>query len=235
MQKIIHFTIPEHISPAQSDIIECARKYHPSWEIKIWQDPIQEEDGFLLEHYWPKANSGAQLADLVRLDVLHKYGGVYVDSDLRLLKPLDSLVESFDFFIASEDGQCLTNALIGARKESQIIRFLIDILRNHEPDWTLPPNITTGPEFFSQHLKWKAEVTVLPREFSILTIGITSVQKQYIDVLTASIYGPALGGLMHMSNRKTVLHLLRHHLCSEGHGSPPRTILFGDLTSGTDF
>lgn len=174
MEKIIHFiwvhpktrghiAIPKNIPPIQLEIIDCARQTHPTWEIKVWQDPI-ETDGFLLEKYWSKANSGAQYADLLRLDVLYRFGGVYVDSDLRLLKPLDDLAQKFDFFIASEDGHHLSNGLIGARKECPILRHLIEQLVNNEPNWSLPPNITTGPNFFTHHLKWRKEITVLPRE-----------------------------------------------------------------------
>ena len=120
--------------------------------------------GLLLEKYWPKANSGAQLADLLRIDLVYKFGGVYVDSDLRLFKPLDDLVEAFEFFIASENGTQLTNAIFGACKNSPVLRQLIDELIDAEPDWTLPPNITTGPYFFAENLKWRKDITVLPRE-----------------------------------------------------------------------
>jgi FkbM family methyltransferase len=166
MEKIIHFTVrdPNKLDPVQADVVERARKLHPAWGIKLWPDAPQGES-FLLEKYWPKVNSGAQFADLLRLDVLYRFGGVYVDSDLRLFKPLDELVQRFDFFIASEDGYNLTNALIGARKDSPLLRHLIDELNTGEPDWSLPPHRTTGPHFFSRQLKWrKEEVTVLPRE-----------------------------------------------------------------------
>jgi FkbM family methyltransferase len=173
MEKIIHFTVrdPRNLSSVQADVIDRARKLHPNWEIKVWGDPIPGQGcGFLLEKYWPKANSGAQLADLIRLDVLYRFGGVYVDSDLKLVKPLDDLVNRFEFFIASENGEHLTNALFGARKDSLVLRYLIDQLNSAEPDWTLPPHMTTGPQFFGKHLRWRKDITVLPRE-SFYTYG----------------------------------------------------------------
>lgn len=163
MEKIIHFTVPKHMSSVQSEAIDRAKKLHPNWEIKIWQDPIKPA-GFLLERYWAKANSGAQFADLIRLDVLYRHGGVYVDSDLMLLKPLDELGDNFDFFIASEDGLAITNAIFGAQKSSPVIRALIDELINNEPDWSVEPHTTTGPGLFSAHLKWRKDIAVLPRE-----------------------------------------------------------------------
>ena len=163
MEKIIHFTVPAKLTLLQSQTIEIAQKLHPMWDIKVWQDPMQPGD-YPLRKYWSKANSGAQLSDLLRLDVLYKWGGVYIDSDLRLLKPLDELVDKFDFFIASHDGIVPINAVIGARKAHPSLQILIEELLLNEPDWSLPPDKTTGPDIFVRTLKWDKRVTVLPRE-----------------------------------------------------------------------
>lgn len=163
MERIIHFTVPEKLTSVQAQTIERARELHPTWEIKVWQDPMRP-DGYPLEKYWPKANSGAQLSDLLRLDVLYKWGGVYVDSDLLLLKPLDDLIDKFAFFIASHDGEVLINALFGAQKAHPAIQALIEDLLSNEPDWSLAPDVTTGPDIFARILKWDRTVTVLPRE-----------------------------------------------------------------------
>jgi Glycosyltransferase sugar-binding region containing DXD motif len=163
VEKIIHFTVPAKLKPLDARVIECARALHPNWEVKVWQDPIKP-DGYLLEKYWPKVNSGAQFSDLLRLDVLYKWGGVYVDSDLQLLKPLDALADTFDFFMASQDGWNLTNALIGAKKAHPEVRRLIDELLTNEPDWSVPPYKTTGPYLFTRMLKHDKDITVLPRE-----------------------------------------------------------------------
>jgi FkbM family methyltransferase len=163
IEKIIHLTVPKKLTPIQAQTIERARALHPAWEVKVWQDPMLP-DGYPLEKYWPIANSGAQLSDLLRLDVVYKWGGVYIDGDMRLLKPLDELVNRFDCFIASHDGTVLTNAIFGARKAHPSIQTLIEELLSNEPDWSLPPDRTTGPTFFSRIVRWDKRVTVLPRE-----------------------------------------------------------------------
>jgi hypothetical protein len=163
MEKIIHFTVPARLTPINIECIELARKLHPTWEIKVWQDPMRP-DGYPLERYWQKANSGAQLSDLLRLDVLHRWGGVYVDGDMRLLKPLDNLADKFDFFIASHDGIVPINALIGARKGHSAIQAIIGELLLNEPDWSKPADKTTGPDIFVRTLKWDRQATFLPRE-----------------------------------------------------------------------
>ena len=163
MERILHFTVPAKLTPINVKMIALARKLHPVWEVKVWQDPMQP-DGYPLERYWQKANSGAQLSDLLRLDVLYKWGGVYLDGDMRLLKPLDDLASQFDFFFASHEGLVPINAIIGARKGHPAIRAVIDELLTNEPDWSQPPDLTTGPDIFVRTLRWDKSVTALPRE-----------------------------------------------------------------------
>jgi FkbM family methyltransferase len=159
---IIHFTVPTGTTPAQERAIVRAEELHPDWQVKVWRDPVAV-DGMRLAALWPHTNSGAQLADLIRLDVVNAYGGIYLDSDVMLQRPLDEIAAHCDFFICSEDGYLATNAVFGAIPNHAVTTGLIESLVAFPPDWTLPPNETTGPEFFSRHLKWREDVTILPR------------------------------------------------------------------------
>jgi FkbM family methyltransferase len=158
----IHFTIPASPSAAQLQNIELARKLHPDWQVVVWQDPVDPAP-FVLSKYWSKVNSGAQLADLIRLEVVHRQGGFYLDADFELKRSLEPL-RIYPFVIASEDGMALTNAFFGAEEGSPALKQLIDKLSASDIDWKLPPVVTTGPEFFARELKWRKDVTVLPRE-----------------------------------------------------------------------
>lgn len=160
--KIIHFSVPRRTSGEQDRIIQRARELHPEWDVMIWRDPI-DSHGFRLAHYHEKANSGAQLADLIRLDIVYEHGGVYLDSDVLLEKTLLPLMEADNFF-CSEDGSSLTNAVFAATKHNDLLDLLIRDLLDNEPDWRVAPNATTGPGFFSRLLRWQKTVNLLPRD-----------------------------------------------------------------------
>jgi len=162
MERILHFCLPPKPTAEQIQCIEAAKSTNADWEVKVWTDDALDED-FLLTHYLLKANSGAQRGDLIRLDAVYKYGGVYLDSDITLHKNLSPLCDNDNFF-CSEDGYNLTNAAFGATAKNPIIRELIDNLLTQEPDWSVPPNITTGPVFFARVLQWNRAVKLLPRE-----------------------------------------------------------------------
>lgn len=161
--KIIHFTVAKNpISTRQQEAIDLATRLHPGWEIKIWQDPVQLEDS-LLAPYYSKTTSGAQLADLVRLDAIYCFGGIYLDSDVYLEKNLSPLTQRENFF-CSEDGNVLTNAAFGATPQNSLIKKIIDELLENEPDWRLPPTVTTGPVLFARVLRWEKSLNLYPRE-----------------------------------------------------------------------
>lgn len=73
--------------------IESWKKYCPDYEIKEWN-----EDNFNLDMY-PYAREAydnrkfAFVTDIVRLYALLKEGGIYMDTDVEVLKPLDSLLQ----------------------------------------------------------------------------------------------------------------------------------------------
>jgi FkbM family methyltransferase len=128
----------------------------------VWQGPIDGSD-WRLACLWPKVNSGAQLADLIRLDVIFKFGGVYLDSDVSVCRSLNPIADNCNFFVCSEDGNLATNAVFGASKGHDAVDALIGDLLSFPPDWSIPPNETTGPVFFARILKWRTDISVLPR------------------------------------------------------------------------
>ena len=72
--------------------IESWKKYCPDYELKLWN-----EDNFNLNLY-PYAKEAyesrkfAFVTDVVRLYALYHEGGIYMDTDVEVLKPLDDLL-----------------------------------------------------------------------------------------------------------------------------------------------
>jgi len=160
--KIFHITLPQDASERRDALTASIRRLHPDWDIKVWQDPLRPED-FLLGKYFSKCNAGAQLADLVRIDVLFRFGGVYLDSDVEILRSFDQLVEQNSFFIGTEDGFVLTHAIFGGEKGHPALQSLMTNLLEHEPDWSIPCDLTTGPRFYARVIGARKDITILPR------------------------------------------------------------------------
>jgi FkbM family methyltransferase len=161
--RIIHFSLPLDPSGAQLALIDVARSRNPEWRVMLWDDDIRPSDS-RLDRYLPLCASGSQRSDLIRCDALLQFGGVYLDADFHVLRALDDLIKLGGFLICSEDGQRLTNAFLASPPGHAALHAIVEHWLENEPDWTLPPNMTTGPEFFSSILRVREDVTVLPRE-----------------------------------------------------------------------
>jgi hypothetical protein len=136
---------------------------HPTWQFKTWSDPVNPSD-WETGHLFGSCRSGAQVADLLRLEILWREGGVYVDSDIEPLSSLDHLLDS-GFFIGTEDGKSLSSGVIGASAGHAAVRALLDrVLEYDELPITAPENETTGPKMISRVLEARDDIFVLPRE-----------------------------------------------------------------------
>lgn len=157
--KIFHRVVPEDV-PAQ---FECwwqkFQQLHPEWRFITWQDPLDPQQ-FELSHLWDKCTAGAQLAGLVRLEVVHRFGGVYVDMDFEPIKPFDPLLNN-QLFIGTEDGTVLTDAVFGAEPNHPGLASAINAFINGY--WSNNPS-ETGPLHTTAHLSGRDDVTVLPTE-----------------------------------------------------------------------
>jgi hypothetical protein len=142
--RILHRVVPEKTSAVVEDWWERFGKLHPTWRLMTWRDPLDPADFPMTSGAWGRVKCGAQLADLARLEVLFRYGGVYVDSDMEPFRPLDALLWSHHF-AAWEDERTIPNALIGARAGSSLIESALKLaLRTMRRSvWEAGPGVTT--------------------------------------------------------------------------------------------
>lgn len=123
--------------------------HNPGWDYKLWNldnlDFVPHCSSLLGEcqHF-------AQMADLLRLEILYRYGGVYVDVDFECLRAINDILADVVAFACSEDGRCVANGIVGAAAGSPLIESMI----RQFPDrlGKEPVNVETGPAFFTRVL-----------------------------------------------------------------------------------
>ena len=140
-----------------ADKPDCIKKCIESWSRLCPDYKIVEwnEDNFDIgfckyckeayeSHMW------AFVSDVARLKIIHDYGGIYLDTDVELIKNLDELccLEAYAGF--QDDRLVATGLGFGATKGHPVINFLLDgyidrafVLENGAFDRTPCPEVDT--------------------------------------------------------------------------------------------
>jgi hypothetical protein len=154
---ILHRVVPETPNPEADAWWARFEELHPGWELRTHRDPLDPADWPLTAPHWDKAANGAQFADMIRLEALLRFGGVYVDQDVEPLRPLDPLLH-LPAFAAWEDERCVPNAVMGAVPDHPAIRACLDEMLRRLPGETWQ----AGPGVLTMLLPGRDDVLLLP-------------------------------------------------------------------------
>ena len=72
--------------------LESWRKFSPDYEIKIWDLETYKPDHCLFFEQAVAHKNWSFASDYARADILYRYGGVYMDLDVMMLRPIDDLL-----------------------------------------------------------------------------------------------------------------------------------------------
>ena len=121
ISKVIHYIWlgNNELPPLYKACIESWKTHHPDWQIKLWN-----ESNIPFEiPYVEKALKDKQYAfasDCLRVYLLKNYGGVYLDVDMEIVKPLDNLIESGSF-LGFERENRINCAIMGFSKDHPLL------------------------------------------------------------------------------------------------------------------
>ncbi|UOK43164.1 MULTISPECIES: glycosyltransferase family 32 protein [Flavobacterium] len=107
--------------------IESWKKFLPDYEIIQWNEDNFDVNSYTFSKEAYEARKYAFVADICRLDVLHKFGGIYLDTDMELLKPLSII--SPNFISGFEDSKYVGAGIIISPKEDKFVTSVLEKYR----------------------------------------------------------------------------------------------------------
>lgn len=136
--KVIHYCWFGRTSLPQSakKCIKSWKKYLPEYEIKEWNEDNFDVNiiPYVKEAY--EAKRYAFVSDYARFYILYHYGGVYFDTDVEVIKPIDDIMQrgafmgcetvisdSFPLYVAPGLG-------VGIECKNNILKSLLDLYSN---------------------------------------------------------------------------------------------------------
>ena len=156
------------------------RKKFPGWKHYLWTDKNVKKLKLKNQKAYDKEKTYNGKSDILRYELLYKYGGIYIDADSSWLGKLDlgNLIKETNnsgFFIARECGgkydgfECkegLASGVVGSSKKNLITKHLIDTMykkyfkcyKNGEAYQTI------GPYFVDQALSG-FNITIFPHYY----------------------------------------------------------------------
>lgn len=124
--KIIHYCWfgGNQLTPLAKKCIDSWKKYCPSYEIIEWNEKNFDINcnQYVKEAY--NSRKWAFVTDYVRLKVLYEYGGIYMDTDVEVIRPLDKFL-NLPAFSGFESYNKIPTGIIGATKGNKWINELL--------------------------------------------------------------------------------------------------------------
>jgi mannosyltransferase OCH1-like enzyme len=106
------------------DCMRSWKKHLPDYEIIEWNESNSDLSlPFVKEAY--RLKKWAFVSDYIRLKVLYEYGGIYLDTDMLLLKSLDGLLSN-KTFLGAECLEFINCAIVGTVRESVFIHNCLE-------------------------------------------------------------------------------------------------------------
>ena len=96
---IIHYCWFGH-NPLPKSALKCIaswRRYFPEYEIKDWNEDNFDVNIIPYTQQAYNAKKYAFVSDYARFWILYKYGGLYFDTDVEIIKPMDDIIERGPF------------------------------------------------------------------------------------------------------------------------------------------
>lgn len=115
--------------------IKSWKRCCPDYEIRQWNESNFDVSAHPFTKAAYEAKAWAFVSDYARLKILYENGGIYLDTDVELLKPLDDLLDTPCFVAVDQvDGVVATGLGFGAEAKSTAVKAMLDIYDNVEYD-----------------------------------------------------------------------------------------------------
>ena len=106
--------------------IKSWKKYNPDYEIMLWDTNRFDVNSTPWTKQAFEAKKYAFVADYIRLYAVYNYGGIYLDSDVEVIKSFDDVLD-LPYFVGSEtDKTSIELAAFGAEKGMGWVKDALD-------------------------------------------------------------------------------------------------------------
>ncbi len=154
--KVIHYIWlgGKELPSVAKKCIASWHKFCPDYEVIRWDETNLNLDKYQFVKDAVENKKYAFASDVLRTDILYNYGGIYLDIDVELLKPIDIFLRN-DCFMGFETSNLLAPGLImGSVKHNNDLLNILNIYKNLKFDANNLHTLTIC-KIFTEYFKQK--------------------------------------------------------------------------------
>lgn len=110
--------------------MESWKKKNPSWDYKLWTE--ENIPKLYNQKQYDRITEYSGKADILRVEILYQYGGIYIDADCECLNPLDDWLRRYPFFVCYENELVrpglIQNNVIGSMPQHEALEMLMEAI-----------------------------------------------------------------------------------------------------------
>lgn len=155
--KVIHYCWfgRGELPPLAKKCIASWRKFLPNYEIKEWNEDNFDVNSIPYTAQAYKHKKHAFVSDYARFKILYENGGIYFDTDVEVIKPLDDILAKGAFFGLENESEFASNPGLGfaCNAGNSLLKEMLNLYANlqfENSDGEL--NKKTIVEYFSEIL-----------------------------------------------------------------------------------
>ncbi len=177
--------------------LETWRQYHPDWQVKIWTEADILKENFDSIDLFLLARSYAEQSDIMRYEIIQRYGGLYIDTDVECYASFEELHYKYDFYTNMEPPALnkkrvtIANNMIAAVPNHPIIKQTLVNIRNnwHEAEKVFEKNYSNSWSKFgrSSH-NLAVQRTMYPYSDAVFSFLKSEDQSKYKSIILPSGY-----------------------------------------------
>ena len=107
--------------------INSWKRFCPDYEIVCWDESNFDFGQYQYAREAIEKGQYMFATDVARKEVLYRYGGIYLDTDVELLRPIDDLLYNEAFIGIDDGGQLNSGSGLGAVKYNELIGEMLEL------------------------------------------------------------------------------------------------------------
>ena len=142
---------------------------HPGWTLHDWNE--RNMPTLVNQREFDEARSYSEKSDIARVELLYRFGGVYIDTDFECFKNIEDLIGASALWVGQDEDDRICNGIMGSVAGhpflEKVIAAIPESIASHPDD---SPVVRTGPVLLDRTYKSSLAVgdpvpDVMPREY----------------------------------------------------------------------